>query len=119
MRFRLYLDEDATVRALIRTLAARGLDVSSAVDAGRTGLSDEEQLEHAANDGRVLYSFNVGDYYRLHTEWIEAGRSHTGIILVPQQRYSVGEQMRRILRINHELTAADFRNRVEFLARWD
>lgn len=54
MSFRLYLDEDATVRALIRALTARGLDVSSTVDAGRTGLSDDEQLEHAANNGRVL-----------------------------------------------------------------
>lgn len=119
MSLRLYLDEDATLRALIRALVARGVDVTNAVDTGRGGLSDAEQLQHAASDGRVLYSFNVGDYYRLHTEWVQSGRSHSGLILVPQQRYSIGEQMRRILRINHHLESEDFRSRVEFLARWD
>lgn len=90
----------------------------NAIDAGSAGLSDTEQLEHATRDGRILYSFNIGDYYRLHTEWLTTGRNHAGLILAPQQRYSVGEQMRRILRLNHDLRAADFRNRVEFLARW-
>lgn len=118
MSLRLFLDEDATFRSLIRALVARGLDVSNAIDAGRAGLSDAEQLEHATSEGRILYSFNIGDYHRLHTEWLEAGRSHAGLILVPQQRYSVGEQMRRTLRVNQYLTADDFRNRIEFLARW-
>lgn len=119
MDLRLHLDEDATLRALIRTLTARGLDVSNAIDAGLAGLSDEKQLEYSTEAGRILYSYNIGDYYRLHSDWLRAGRSHAGLILVPQQRYSVGEQMRRILRINHRLNADDFRNRVEFLARWD
>jgi ActR/RegA family two-component response regulator len=44
---RLFLDEDATFRSLIRALVARGLDVTNAIDAGRAGLSDAEQLEHA------------------------------------------------------------------------
>ena len=41
-----------------------------------------------------------------------------GLILAVQQRYSVGEQMRRILRINRERSSNDMRNRIEFLGSW-
>ena len=61
--------------------------------------SDDKHLAYATERGCVLYTFNVSDFYRLHTEWIDAGREHAGMILAPQQRYSVGEQLRRILRI--------------------
>ena len=59
--------------------------------------SDEEQLEHAASEARVLFSFNASDFQRIHTELVSEGKSHAGIILAPQQRYSVGEQVRRLL----------------------
>jgi hypothetical protein len=35
-----------------------------------------------------------------HREWLERGRSHFGIPIIPQQRYSTGEIVRRILRLN-------------------
>jgi hypothetical protein len=43
----------------------------------------------------VLYSFNIRDYSVLHEQWIASGREHSGIILASQQRYSIGEQLRR------------------------
>src|SRR5205823_4974979 len=30
-----------------------------------------------------LYTFNVSDFYRLHTQWVNAGRVHAGILLAP------------------------------------
>jgi hypothetical protein len=42
---------------------------------------DEEHLSWATDQGRALYSFNVGDYHEIHTEWTTAGRNHAGIIL--------------------------------------
>jgi hypothetical protein len=36
----------------------------------------------------------------------------------PQQRYSVGEQMRRVLRIARQRTSDEMINRVEFLSAW-
>jgi hypothetical protein len=36
----------------------------------------------------------------LHREWLERGRFHFGILIVPRQRYSTGEIVRRILRLN-------------------
>jgi hypothetical protein len=75
-------------------------------------------LEHATGAGRVLVSFNVGDFFALHTDWLKAGRSHSGIVVAPQQTYSVGEFLRRILRLHATLSADDMRDRVEFLSAW-
>jgi hypothetical protein len=118
LTFRLYLDEDSTHRALIRALQARGLDIENAVDAGMTARTDLEQLEHAAAAGRVLYSYNVGDFAHLHRLWLDAGKSHAGLVLVPQQRYSIGEQMRRVLRLAGERGEEEMRDRIELLSAW-
>jgi hypothetical protein len=40
------------------------------------------------------------------------------MILAVQQRYSVGEQMRRILRMNRERSSEAMKNRAEFLSSW-
>jgi hypothetical protein len=116
--FALYFDEDSVNRALIRALRARGMDVTNAVDAGHAGLPDRVQLEHSTAEGRVLFTYNVGDFFALHARLREEGQSHADLILAVQQRYSVGEQMRRILRINRERSSEDMRNRVEFLGSW-
>ena len=49
---------------------------------------------------------------------LRAGKSHAGIILAVQERHSVGEQMRRLLRLTSTLTAEAMRNRIEFLSAW-
>jgi hypothetical protein len=116
--FALYFDEDSVNRALIRALRARGMDVTNAVDAGHAGSPDRVQLEHATADGRVLFTYNVGDFFALHTQFRQEGRSHAGLILAVQQRYTVGEQLRRILRMNRERSSDDMRNRIEFLSAW-
>ena len=118
MAFRLYFDEDSVNRALIRALVARGMDVTNAIDAGHAGSPDRVQLEHATADGRVLFTYNVGDFFAQHTQFRQDGRSHAGLILAVQQRYTVGEQMRRILRINRERSSDDMTDRLEFLSSW-
>jgi len=116
--FALYFDEDSVNRALIRARRARGMDVTNAVDAGYVGSPDVTQLEHATAQGRVLFTYNVGDFLDLHTRLRQQAGSLAGLILAVQQRYSVGEQMRRILRMNRERSTDDMRNRVEFLTAW-
>jgi hypothetical protein len=116
--FALYFDEDSVNRALIRALLARGMDVTHAIEAGHAGSPDRVQLEHATADGRVLFTYNVGDFFALHTQFRREGRSHAGLILAVQQRYTVGEQMRRVLRMNRDRSSDDMRDRVEFLSSW-
>jgi predicted nuclease of predicted toxin-antitoxin system len=116
MDIRLYLDEDSMDQRLVRALRARGMDVETALDADMVAQPDEEHLKYAAQADRVLHTFNVSDFYDLHTQFSEAGRTHTGLVLGSQQRYTVGEQMRRLLRLKAERTASDMKSRVVFLA---
>jgi hypothetical protein len=117
-QIKLYFDEDAMHSRLVTALRSRGVAVVTVMDAGLTAVSDEEQLAFATECGCVLYTFNVCDFYRLHTQWVGAGREHAGMILVPQQRFSVGEQLRRILRLRASATLVSMRNQVEFLNNW-
>ena len=114
----IYIDADAMDSDLVAALRSRGVTVTTALDAGIAGKSDDEQLAFAAEHGCVLFTFNVADFYRLHTEWVAAGREHAGMILAPQQRFSVGERLRRTLRLRAATTNVSMRNQVEFLGNW-
>lgn len=103
---------------LVQALRLRGADVQTALEAGLVGRPDEEQLSHAAEAGRVLYTFNVGDFMHLHGEYVTAARTHAGIVFGDQQRFSVGEQMRRLLRILALRSAEEMRSGYEFLSTW-
>jgi hypothetical protein len=81
-------DEDAMDSDLVRALLLRGVDVTTALDAGFTSATDEEHLKFAIASERRLYSFNVSDFMALHTSYLAAGKPHAGIILAQQQRYS-------------------------------
>jgi hypothetical protein len=115
---RLYLDEDSSDTDLITALRMRSVDILSVSDCAMRGHTDEQQLHWATEHQRVLYSLNRGDFYRIHTDSLRNGQNHSGIILGVQQRYSVGEQMHRLVRIIHRLTAEDMINRIEFLSSW-
>ena len=111
----LLVDEDAQHRGLAPALRARGVDVVTAHEAGLTGADDDAILAAAARDGRAVYTFNTGDYCRLHGQYLRQGLNHAGIVIVPRQRYSVGEQLRRLLQLINTKTADDMRNHLEFL----
>ena len=118
MKIKLYLDEDSIQHSLARALRARGTDLITSLDAVLIAQPDSIHLDYATRNGRVLCSFNVGDYYRLHTEYLNTGQTHAGIILMRQQQYSVGEVMRRMLKLIANKTTEDMCNTVEFLSAW-
>ena len=118
MNIRLYVDENSMDQRLAQTLRARRVDVQTALDASMVERADEDHLAYAAEQDRVLYSFNVEDFYRLHTRFLEQGRTHAGVVLAQQQRHAVGEQMRRLLALMARQTVEEMRNRVEFLSAW-
>lgn len=115
---RLYFDADAGQRAVVRGLQARGVDVMTATEAGLADATDEQQLEFARDQARALFTFNAADFFRIHTEYLTRGKPHAGTILAPQQRYSVGERIRRLLKLVATRTAEQMENRVEFLSDW-
>jgi hypothetical protein len=81
-QIRLYIDEDSMDQAFLQALRARGVAIRTAYEEGMVGRSDIDQLRWAATQGRVLYSFNVGDFYHLHTTFLGQQEDHAGIILV-------------------------------------
>jgi hypothetical protein len=102
-------------RSLLRGLRSRGIEVATVLDEGMVGKSDRDQLEYAWQTKRVLYTFNVADFCRLHKEYLTEGKSHAGIIVVYRQRYSVGEQLRLLLRLADLNSASDMVNNLLFL----
>jgi hypothetical protein len=76
-----YIDEDAMDTDLVEAIRSRGLIVMTVTEAGLTGLADEQQLAFAAKQECVLYTYNVADFCRLHTEWLTSGREHAGLLL--------------------------------------
>jgi len=115
---RLYLDEDAMRKALVFGLRARNVDVLTAAEAQMINRDDQDHLAVAATSGRVLYSFNIADYCIFHQSWMSEKRFHAGIVLAPQQRYSAGEELRRLMRLISTVSAEEMRNRIEFLSAW-
>lgn len=113
-KLRFYLDEDATSKRLLQALRNRATDVVSTAEAGMLAQSDEQQLAWAWEHRRVIYSFNIRDFYRIHSDWLSSGRSHAGIVLGKQEN-SVGDQMRGLLRLASIKSAEDMKNNVEFL----
>ena len=116
-QIRLYLDEDATHNRLLQALHNRGVDVISTATAGQISQADEDQLAWALRDRRVIYSFNVRDFYRLHRERLEQNQPHAGIIL-SRQNYGIGDQLRGLLQLIAAKPAEAMENQVEFLGAW-
>lgn len=112
---RLYVDEDASEHAVIDGLRARGFDLLTTVEADRLGASDVNQLDFAHEQGRTIYTFNVRDFARLHTEYLNDDRGHSGIVVIPDRRYSIGEKVRALGQFLSDQSAEAMINRIEFL----
>jgi hypothetical protein len=79
---KLYLDEDLSPK--IAEMSRRlGIDVVSAHDVNVAGASDGEQLDRAAQQGRGLVTFNRNDFIELSKMYLDAGRAHCGVVIVP------------------------------------
>ena len=103
---------------LVRGLRSRGVDVVTAIEARMICRSDEDHLRLASTQGRVLYSFNVRDFQRIHSEWVVHGEEHAGILVAQQRRYSTGDQIRRMVRFIGTISREAMKNRMEFLGNW-
>jgi Domain of unknown function (DUF5615) len=94
-----YFDEDSAQHRLVAALRSHALDVVTCLDAGMNARDDESHLILAAEQGRVLISSNAGDFASQHRQWLVQERLQSGIPIIPKQRYSTGEIVRRILRV--------------------
>ena len=118
MTFPLYIDEDRISVELVAGLRNNGFDVLTCAEAGMIGKSDEEHLTYASSIGRVLYTANVGDFSEIHARWLRGGRVHTGIIACNSQRWSVGEQIRRISQVARFKSSTEMAGSLEHLSSY-
>jgi hypothetical protein len=94
---RVLLDAHVSGRRIGRALRRAGHDVLALdSDQVRSRLPDGEVLALAARDERIVVTYNIGDFARLAREWAEAGRSHAGVILVPDPRAGPGSVQARL-----------------------
>jgi len=82
---------------------------------GQAGQGDTGQLDYATQNQRVFYTFNVGDFCRIHKEYLAGGKSPSGIIVANRRRYTIGEQLRYLLNLAKTKSADDMRNQLLFL----
>jgi len=112
---KLYLDENVP-EAVSTALRLRGYDVLTAREAGRTGLSDFDQLRHASSQNRVIFTFNVADFYKIHSECTRKGFNHAGIILSKQ--LPIGAIVKALLRLLSSMKYEQMEDSVIWLSDW-
>ncbi len=115
---RYHLDEDCQSAALAAALRQHGIGVVTTNEANIVGIDNDAQLEHAARQHTAIVTNNICDYTVLHTRWLAQGRSHAGIVLFPQQEYSIGEVVRRLAHLHRTLSAEEMQGRLEWLSSW-
>jgi Domain of unknown function (DUF5615) len=77
------LDAHISGPRIARALREHGHDVRSADEERELdSLADEQLLELAAEEGRVMITFDVKDFTVLARRWAEAGRTHAGLGIV-------------------------------------
>lgn len=113
---RFYLDEDSMRASIIRALRARNIDVVTTYEAGLIGHSDAENLAYATTHRRTLFSFNRGDFVKLHTQYLTNNDHHAGIIVSDQ--LETGVIVRRLLKLYHARSAEAMKDWLEFLSTW-
>jgi len=80
---RLLLDAHVSGRRIAAALRERDHDVRAADEERELdGWEDERLLELAADDQRILVTFNVKDFARILADWGGAGRHHAGCLMI-------------------------------------
>lgn len=102
MRF--LVDEDLSTD-VARIGRALGLDIISVHEVGRGGLSDPDQLEYAASQGRCVVSRNRNDFIRWTDEFAADGRPHAGVLIVPRSMLAASPDQ-----ISHAIQAFSVRH---------
>ncbi len=106
---KLYLDEDVH-KKVATALRLKGYDVISAHEVQKQSLSDYTQLEYAIAEQRAIFTFNAGDFDRLHKEYIKSGKNHFGILLSKQ--LPVSETVKRLTKFLFTHSAEEIKNNI-------
>jgi len=107
MRF--HLDEHVAY-AIAAGLRRRGIDVTTASDAGLLEAPDEQHLAFALQEGRVIVTQD-SDFLRIHAR----GDAHPGIVYAAQGSRTIGEILRSLALMHDCLEEGEMHGRIEYL----
>ena len=108
----LHLDADASIKALVNALQARGHDVTRTPNEWMPAeASDREQLLETTAQSRVIFTFNVGDFLVL----AKKHPKHAGILLASQSCWSLAELTNALDRALSETDEKDWYGQVRWL----
>ena len=108
---RIYLVEDVDV-LLGRLLNIRGFDCTSAPEEGHLGSRDEQHLDWASAQQRIIISHNRVDFEKLARKWWNV-RDQAGIVLAVR-RADTYELLRRVLPVLNIYDQSGWRNTVMY-----
>lgn len=81
---------------------------------------DEEQMEYAAAHKRCLVTYDIGDFTRIHREWINVGKDHYGILLISSKsvpQAAMGAQVKALAKyLNDHKKLAALKNSIDWLS---
>lgn len=110
---RIFFDEDVSAN-IVANLRQRGFDVSSARDAMRLQLSDDQQLAFAASEKRVIFTHNRLDFEDLHHRYVESDVVHYGIIIA-KRRQSDSLVVSKLLELIDSTSPEQMMNQLRYL----
>jgi predicted nuclease of predicted toxin-antitoxin system len=108
-RIRFHCDENVDP-AIADGLRRRGIDVTIPSDVGLLGASDNQHLEFAIKEGRMLVTHD-DDFLAL----AHRGVTHRGIVYCHIQSRTIGQILSGLLLLWDCFTPEEMRNHVEFL----
>ncbi len=91
-------------------MRAASFDILLTSEVGLERAPDGDLLAFAAEAGRSIYTANVRDFARLHSEWLQGGRSHRGIVVRHFQQMPAELQLRALHAIHRRFYAESIRD---------
>jgi len=111
----LHLDADASSKALQLALLHRGQDVTRTPNEWiGADASDEQQLLGATAQGRMIFTYNIGDFQNLARRYTR----HAGILLAAQRSFSLRELIELLDKSLSTTTASEWIGQVHWLSDW-
>ena len=121
MPLSLYFDDCADDDILAALLRRAGYQIHTPRSAGTSGVSDEEHLAYAARSGYTVLTKDPDDFLDLHHHWHATNRTHSGILLVYEEK-EVSKNMNRtqiVMAIAHLVASGvPLANEIHTLNHW-
>lgn len=108
-RIKFHLDENVS-NAVAGGLRRRGIDVSTTPETELMGASDQEQIEFALAQQRIIFTQD-DDFLKLH----QAQVAHAGLVYCRQGSRSIGEIIKTLALIWEWVDSDDMAGQVEFI----